>query len=66
MIEYWYIVVFDDLYNIKHAFKTDGFPYISQVVAVLKDLEDQYKSSDLEKLKIDFLDEESYKEIKGK
>ena len=64
-MEHWYIVIFDDNYNIKLAFKTDGFPYISQVTAVLKDLEEEYAPKDIQRLKIDFLDEESFLEIKN-
>jgi len=66
----WYIIIFDDDFNIKHVFKTEFFPYLDQIAAVLKDLEDLYESNEIKKLKLNIIDSQTYtnilKENKGK
>ena len=58
----FYIIFFDEDYNIKKAHKAKKYPTVKEIVYLLKSLE-QTELSDIENLKMDIITAEQYRSI---
>ena len=60
--ESYYVIFFDNDYNIKKAHKAKKYPTVGDIVHLLKLLETS-ELTDIEKLKMDIITAEQYKKI---
>lgn len=60
--ESYYVIFFDDDYNIKKAHKSKKYPNVSEIVSLLKLLEVS-ELTNVEKLKMDIITEEQYRKL---
>ena len=58
----YYVIFFDDDYNIKKAHKAKKYPTVGEIVYLLKSLE-QSELTEIEKLKMDIITEQAYREM---
>lgn len=60
--ESYYVIFFDDDYNIKKAHKSKKYPTVGEIVSLLKLLEVS-ELTNVEKLKMDIITEEQYRKL---
>ncbi len=60
----YYVIFFDDDYNIKQAHKAKNYPIVKEIVYLLKSLE-QSDLKDIESLKMDIITEQAFREMQS-
>ena len=58
----YYVIFFDDEYNIKKAHKANTYPTVKEIVYLLKSLE-KSDLKDIEELKMDIITEQTFREM---